>query len=236
MKIIIGMAIITCLFFSFGCKGLDSISIIKSGSKDGLDEKTVIAGLKEALEIGTKNTVTLVSKKDGYFKNLAIKILVPEDLKKVAKTVRDIGLGSQVDKFIQTMNRAAEKAAPKAVDIFIDVITKMTIKDALRILHGSDDEATRYFEKNTRTKLYNIFKPIVKKVMDDVGVTAVFKIILDAYNNLPYTKRVSFDLDDYVTNEALDGLFLMIAKEEKKIRKDPAARVTELLRKVFGSL
>lgn len=234
MKKIIGIFIIICLFLSFGCKGLDSI--IKSSSKGGLDEKTVIAGLKEALEIGTKNSVTIVSKKDGYLKNLAIKILLPKDLEKVAKTVRDIGLGSQVDKFIETMNRAAEKAGPKAVDIFIDAITKMTIQDALDILYGKDDEATRYFERHTRSKLYNIFKPIVKKVMDDVGVTAVFKLIMDAYNNLPYTKRVSFNLDDYVTNKALDGLFLMIAKEEKKIRKDPAARVTELLRKVFGSL
>jgi hypothetical protein len=233
MKKLIVLGTIACLLFTFGCKGLSKI--IKTPTRGGLDEKTVIAGLKEALEIGTKNGVKIVSKQNGYFKNLAIKILLPKELQKVAKTVRDIGLGSQVDKFILTMNRAAEKAAPKAINIFVDAIKKMTIRDALDILHGKDDAATRYFERHTRTRLYNIFKPVVKKVMDDVGVTAVFKLILDAYNNLPYTKRVSFNLDDYVTNKALDGLFVMIAKEEKKIRKNPAARVTELLRKVFGS-
>jgi hypothetical protein len=233
MKKLIVLCSIACMLLVFGCKGLDKI--IKSSGGGGLDEKTVIAGLKEALEIGTKNSVNIVSKEDGYFKNLEIKIPLPEDLEKVAKTVRDIGLGSQVDKFIKTMNRAAEQAAPKAVDIFVDAISKMTIQDALDILHGDDDAATRYFERHTRSKLYNIFRPIVKKVLDDVGVTSLFKTIMDAYNNLPYTKRVSFDLDDYVTNKALDGLFYMVAQEEKKIRKDPAARVTELLRKVFGS-
>jgi hypothetical protein len=233
MKKIIILLIICGLSLSMGCKGVDKI--IKSvGKGEELDEKTVIAGLKEALEIGTKNAVTIVSTEDGYFKNVEIKIPLPKDLEKVAKTVRDIGLGAQVDKFIKTMNRAAEKAAPKAVDIFVDAIKKMTIQDAMNILRGKDDEATRYFETHTRSKLYDIFKPIVKKVMDDVGVTAVFKLIMDSYNSLPYVKKTSFDLDDYVTNKALDGLFLMIAKEEKKIRKDPAARVTELLRKVFG--
>lgn len=230
---IVFVTITTLLLFS--C--LDSLSSIlptKGPTSGGLDEKTIIAGLKEALNIGTKNAVNLISKTNGYYKNARITIPLPGELKDVADTLRKIGLQKKVDEFIETLNRGAERAAPKAVDIFVDAVTKMTVQDAMGILKGKDNAATEYFERKTRGALYNIFQPIVKKVLDDVGVTRLYKDIIAAYNAIPGTKKVTFDLDEYATNKALNGLFIMIADEEKKIRKDPAARVTELLRKVFG--
>ncbi|MBN2353793.1 MAG: DUF4197 domain-containing protein [Spirochaetales bacterium] len=200
----------------------------------GLDESTVIAGLKEALRIGTQNAVNLVGKTDGYFRNARIALPLPDDLKNVGDTLRRIGLGRKVDEFIRTMNRAAEEAAPKAVDIFVDAVTKMTVQDAMGILRGTDNAATDYFERKTRSALHSIFLPIVKQVLEQVGVTSLYQSLLRTYNAIPGMRRVTFDLNVYVTDKALDGLFLMLADEEKKIRKDPAARVTDLLRRVFG--
>ncbi|MBN1700131.1 MAG: DUF4197 domain-containing protein [Spirochaetales bacterium] len=227
-------------FLAASCVGIpDKVGDLIPGgaSKEKkLDEKTIIAGLKEALEIGTKKAVEIVSKKNGYFKNKEIFIPLPKDLNDVAKKLRSIGFKKDVDKFIEDMNHAAEKAAEGAVDIFVDAIKKMTMKDARKILEGADDEATRYFEDKTRKKLYDVFFPVVKKAMDKLGVTKLYKFLIDTYNGIPGVKKVKYDLDAYITNRALDGLFLMLSKEEKKIRKDPAARVTELLKKVFGSL
>jgi hypothetical protein len=200
-----------------------------------LDEKTIVAGLKEALEVGTKKAVGNVSKEDGYFKNPEIKIPMPNDLKKVETSLRKIGLGNKVDEFIESMNRAAEKAAPQAADIFIKAIKEMTVTDARKILYdGADDEATRYFERKTRDRLYELFFPVIKGSLDKVGATKLYKYLIDKYNSIPLVEKKSYNLDKYVTNKALDGLFLMVAKEESKIRKDPGARITELLRKVFG--
>jgi hypothetical protein len=200
-----------------------------------LDEKTIIAGLKEALEVGTKKSVEKVSAVDGYYKNPEIKIPMPDDLKKVESGLRKVGLGNKVDEFVVSMNRAAEKAAPQATEIFVKAVKGMTVKDARNILyHGEDDAATRYFERETRTDLYGLFFPVVKDSLDKVGATKLYKYLIDKYNSLPLVEKKSYNLDKYVTNKALDGLFIMVAKEEKKIRKDPAARITELLRKVFG--
>ena len=200
-----------------------------------LDEKTIIAGLKEALEVGTKKSVEKVSAIDGYYKNPEIKIPMPQDLKKVESGLRKAGLGNKVDDFVESMNRAAEKAAPQAKEIFIKALKGMTVKDARNILYGGeDDAATRYFERETRTDLYGLFFPVVKDSMDKVGATKLYKYLIDKYNSLPLVEKKSYNLDKYVTNKALDGLFIMVAKEEKKIRKDPAARITELLKKVFG--
>jgi len=203
--------------------------------KKKLDEKTIIAGLKEALEVGTKKSVEKVSARDGYYKNPEIKIPMPDDLKKVESGLRKVGLGNKVDEFVVSMNRAAEKAAPQATEIFIKAVKGMTVKDARNILYGGeDDAATRYFERETRTDLYGLFFPVVKDSMDKVGATKLYKYLIDKYNSLPLVEKKSYNLDKYVTNKALDGLFIMVAKEEKKIRKDPAARITELLKKVFG--
>lgn len=199
------------------------------------DTETTIEGLKEALLIGTNNAVFSVSKVDGYFKNEAIKILLPKNIQNVANFLSKIGFKREVDEFILSMNRAAERAAPKAKDIFVNAIKEMTIEDAFKILNGGDTAATDYFKSKTFDKLYESFKPIISKSMNEVGTTKAYKDMTNKYiSAVPFHGLESFDLDHYVTTKALDGLFYMIAMEEKKIRTDPAARVTELLRKVFG--
>lgn len=200
----------------------------------GLSENDIIQGLKQALEIGTKNVVNLVSALDGYYKNPKIKIPLPEEMQKVDKYLRKIGLGSKMDKFELSMNRAAERAAPQAKKIFWDAIKQMKFTDAKQILKGRNNEATLYFKEKTFTPLENIFQPIVNKAMTEVGVTRLYKDINSTIKTIPFLESHSLDLDQYVTRKALDGLFIMVAEEEYKIRKDPKARVTELLKKVFG--
>jgi len=200
----------------------------------GLDKDTVAAGLKEALTVGSQNAVKSVSLTDGFFKNPAIKIPLPEKVRKVEKPLRKIGLGKQVDEFVLTMNRAAEKAAPPAKDIFVGAIREMTIIDALNILQGGDTAATDYMRSKTYDKLYALFKPTVSKAVMEVGVTKAYQQLVDKAKKSKLIKDESLDLDHHVTSKALDGLFYMVAQEEKKIRKDPVAQVTDLLKKVFG--
>jgi hypothetical protein len=204
------------------------------GLEQGLTENEIVDGLKEALEIGTSKAVTLVSKKNGYLKNPKIKIPLPENVRKAENFLRSIGLGSQVDEFELSMNRAAERAAPKAKSIFWDAIKKMSFSDARQILKGPDDAATQYFRQKTATQLQDEFKPIVNQAMSEVGATQLYQSLDRKIRTLPFAKSLSFDLDQYVTGKALDGLFSMLATEEKKIRQDPAARVTDLLKKVFA--
>ncbi len=209
--------------------------VMKSfGVEQGLTEKEIVDGLKQALEIGTNAAVTLVSKKNGYLKHPRIKIPLPENVQKAESFLRNIGFGNKVDEFELSMNRAAERAAPRAKSIFWDAIKKMTFSDARKILDGRDDAATLYFQKKTSTQLQEAFKPIVNQAMSEIGVTQAYKSVDRKIRALPFTKSLSFDLDEYVTDKALDGLFLMLAEEEKKIRQDPAARVTDLLKKVFA--
>ena len=205
------------------------------GGEQGPSEQDIVKGLKQALEIGTNNAVALVSRYNGYYKNPKIKIPLPENVKKGEKLLRSIGFGRQVDEFELSMNRAAERAAPKAKAIFWDAIKKMTFSDARNILDGPDDAATSYFRQKTSPQLYSAFKPVVDKAMSEVGVTQAYQTIDQKVRALPFTESLTFDLDKYVTDKALDGLFVMLAEEEKKIRQDPAARVTDLLKKVFGS-
>ena len=197
-------------------------------------EDTFIAGLKEALDIGTQNAVKNVSRENGYFANLNIKIPVPEKLEDTEKLLRKVGMDDSVDEFILSMNRAAEKAAPQAVDIFVGAIRDMTVVDAYGIVKGDETAATSYFKDKTLDNLYGLFKPVVTDSMAQVGVVRSYKRMMDKYNSIPFVKKIDVDIEDYVTDEALDGLFFMVGEEEKKIRKDPAARVTELLKKVFG--
>lgn len=203
-------------------------------SKSNLDENTVISGLKEALSVATDKTVTSLSSFDGYFANEAIKILMPEKIQKVSDTLGKFGFQKQVDDFVLSMNRAAEKAAPVARGYFTDAIKQMTFKDAMKILDGGDTAATDFFRKKTYTKLYDSFKPTISQTMDQVGVANYYKDMMGKFTAIPFMSSASVDLDDYVTNEALDGLFYMVGEEEKNIRKDPAARVTDLLKEVFG--
>jgi hypothetical protein len=211
-------------------KGLENIQ-----KKDaGLSDKTVIKGLKEALRVGTDNAVDNVSKLNGYFKNPSIKIPLPEELRKMADILNKVGLQKDVDRFVKSMNRAAEKAGPKAADLFINAIKHMTFSDARKILKGSETAATEFFRKRTWHDLYDVFRPVVSGAMDTVGVTRDYKKLVKKYESMPFVEDVAIDLDDYVTSKALDGLFFMVGEEEKKIRKDPAARVTDLLKKVFA--
>jgi hypothetical protein len=204
------------------------------GQRSGPGSDQTIAGLKEALSIGTGHAVTATSKTDGYFANQAIKILMPEKIQKVADVLGRVGYQKEVDDFVLSMNRAAEKAAPQAKSIFIDAIHQMTIEDARKILDGSDTAATEYFKTKTSGKLYEAFQPIVSSSMNEVGTTRSYKEMMGKYTALPFASAESLDLDRYVTNKALDGLFYLVGQEEIKIRKDPAARVTDLLKTVFG--
>jgi len=212
----------------------DIFKSLKSSATKEPDDSTIISGLKEALSVGTKNAVEQVSRVNGYFANEMIKIIIPENIQKVATVLKKVGFQKQVDDFELSMNRAAEKAAPQAVNYFIGAIKEMTFEDARKILHGGDTAATEFFKSKTRDKIYNAFKPEVSSSMNEVGVTKSYKSMMGKYESLPFVKKESVDLDHYVTNKALDGLYYMVAEEEKKIRTDPAARVTELLKTVFG--
>ena len=207
----------------------------KLGGEKGLSEDEIINGLKQALEIGTSNAVQTVSQTNGYFKNPKIRIPLPENVKKVERLLRAAGFGYQVDQFELSMNRAAERAAPEAKSIFWNAIKQMSFADARQILEGPDDAATRYFQDKSTDRLQEIFKPITHQAMSEVGATKYYQSIDSKIRTIPFADQMSFDLDQYVTDKALNGLFLMLAEEEKKIRRDPAARVTNLLKKVFAS-
>ncbi len=214
---------------------LDVMQGVQMPSGGGSDDATTASGLKEALSIGTRDAVNAVSKTNGYFGNRMIKILMPGKLQTVANVLGKLGYQKQVDDFILSMNRAAETAAPQATAFFIDAIKQMTFEDARKILQGGDTSATDYFKSKTFAKLYDAFKPTVSQSMDDVGVTHAYKEMVGQYtSSVPFAKEESLDLDHYVTTKALDGLFYMVGQEEKKIRTDPAARVTDLLKTVFG--
>ena len=204
------------------------------GSAGGLSQDEISAGLKEALQVGTEKAVGLVSQPDGFYNNPAIKIPVPESVQKVEQLLRTAGYGEKVDAFELSMNRAAERAAPEAKSIFWDAISDMNFDDAQKILNGRDNEATLYFEDKTSAQLQEVFKPIVKDAMGEVGVTRSYQDLNDKMTRLPFGKSASFDLDQYVTDGALKGLFKMLAEQEKQIRTQPAARVTDLLQKVFA--
>ena len=200
----------------------------------GPSDSEIISGLKQALEVGTANAVQRVSAFDGYYKNPNIKIPLPEQVRQVEKILRTTGFGGHVDQFELSMNRAAEKAAPEAKRIFVNAIKDMRFEDAKRIWKGRENEATLYFKEKTLVELQTTFKPIARNAMSEVGVTDSYQRLDDRVRRIPFADRLSFDLDQYVTDKALDGLFFMVAAEEKKIRENPAARVTDLLKKVFG--
>lgn len=205
----------------------------RKGGSGELDASTIAAGLKEALSVGARNSVTTVSKVDGYFGNQLIRIAAPEKIEKMERIMRKAGRGKYVDQFILTMNRAAEKAAPQALDFFVAAVKEMTIPDAVAILRGNDTAATAYLKSKTFDRIYGAFKPLVTAAMNDVGVTRSFKEMMDKARTIPLLKNEVVDLDHYVATKALDGLFTMVGQEEQQIRKDPAARVTELLKTVF---
>ena len=201
---------------------------------DKLSTDQITRGLKEALSIGTGNAVSKASQEDGYFKNTQIRIPLPANITKMEEILDAAGMGQQVDDFTLSMNRAAEQAAPEAKELFIDAITQMSFSDAENILNGGDNAATLYFKDKTYSRLQEIFQPIVHSSMSKTGVTQNYQEIEGKIDSIPFASSLNLDLDQYVTDKALDGLFFLVAEEEKKIREDPAARVTDLLKDVFG--
>lgn len=204
------------------------------GGDQPLTTEQVAEGLKEALIKGISTGSDLVSQVDGYFKNPEIKIPFPPEVKQVEDRLRQMGLGGEVDKFVMTLNRGAEEAAKEAKPIFITAIRSMTIQDAWSILKGEDDAATQYLKRTTSSQLKEKFKPVIQNALSKVNATKYYGDLVNTYNKIPLVQKVNPDLDDYATDRAIEGLFLMISKEEKNIRDNPAARTTELLRKVFS--
>jgi hypothetical protein len=212
-------------------KGLSGIS----GGGSGLSDAKIGSGLQEALKVGTENAVLQTGTVDGFLMNRAIKILMPKPLQSIEQPLRLIGYGPQIDEFVVGMNRAAERAVPFAKEIFWDAIGQMTFDDATKILNGSDTAATDYFKAKTSKKLHAAFRPPVENVMADVGVTRQYNDLIGKYKSVPFSQSISFDINQYVTEKATDGIFFVVGQEEKKIRTNPAARATELLKEVFGS-
>ncbi|MGB5554561.1 MAG: DUF4197 domain-containing protein [Flavobacteriaceae bacterium] len=201
---------------------------------NGLSNLEIGNGLREALDIGIDKQVSKLTKPDGFFKNELVKILLPEELRKVDKTLRDIGLGNLADEGLKVLNRAAEDAVGEATPVFIDAVKGITFTDARNILLGSDDAATQYLTNSTQTALYKKFSPVIQNSFQKVGADKIWGNLITKYNSIPLTEKVNPDLTDYVTQEALKGVYTMIAIEEKEIRTKVSARSTDLLRKVFG--
>lgn len=206
-----------------------------TSSSSSLSTEEVAEGLKEALTKGVSEGSDLVSAVDGYYKNAEIKIPFPPEVSQVETKLRQMGLGSEVDKFVLALNRGAEDAAKEAKPIFVSAIKQMTIQDAWSILKGEDDAATQYLDKTTSSQLEAKFLPVIKASLEKVNATKYYSDLITTYNKIPFVTKVNPDLDQYATEKAIDGLFIMIAKEEKEIREDPLARTTDLLKKVFGS-
>ncbi len=199
-----------------------------------LSDAKINAGLKQALQIDAENSVNLVGRKDGYFTNSAIKILMPKNLQPLEKGLRMLGYGPKMDDFVLSMNRSAEAAAPAARQIFVDAITSMPFDDARHILSGGDTAATDYFKQKTTAQLTAAFRPVVDKTMAENGVTRQYNALVNQYKAIPFAKKQDLDITNYVVGKALDGLFYELGEEERKIRKDPARQTTDLLQEVFG--
>lgn len=229
----------TILVFLTGCSSAqinkalkDAQDMLGTSSKPTTEE--VVAGLKQALINGINIGAANASKANGYLGNPAIKIPLPPDIQNIESRLRQVGLGGEVDKFLETLNRGAEEAAKEAAPIFVNAIRSMTIRDAWDILNGSSNEATVYLEKTTYKPLYQKFLPVVQEALKKTKATSYYTDVVNTYNRIPGVQRINPDLDDYATNQAIDGLFYLIAQEEAKIRMDPAARTTAILKKVFG--
>jgi hypothetical protein len=206
------------------------------GGINGLSNADIVKGLKEALSVGSKNAGSNASKVDGYWKNNLIRIPFPKEAEVVKTYANKIGLSNQVASFEKTLNRAAEEAAKEAAPIFVNAITGMSIQDGVGILKGGDNAATTFLKNRTSNDLKAKFRPAVKRALEKVQITKYWNPIISKYNQVPFVRKMNPNLEDYVTQKALDGLFLLVGQEEAKIRKDPVARVNDILKKVFGAL
>lgn len=223
-------AIIVCFFF-YGCDVIKQLP-----QSTGITEAEAAEGIKEALSQGLVKSVLQLNKEDGFFKDAFYKILIPEEARKIENTLRDIGLGSMVDKAILQINRGAEDAAGYAKPIFVDAIKRMDIGDAIGLVRNGDTSATHFFREKTTAQLVTAFTPVIKSSLDKVNATKYYGDMVNKYNSLPLVKKLNPDLTGYVTNKAINALFDLVAKEEKNIRSNFAARTTELLKKVFSGL
>jgi hypothetical protein len=226
------------IFFCAGLLHAQFLQIRGFGGKAktavGLNDATIGLGLKEALSVGTQKAVRLVGKPGGYFDNEAIKILVPQNLRTVEKVSRGLGQGARVDEFVASMNHAAESAAPEAESIFAEAVTEMTIDDARKLLNGGDTSITDYFKSKTSARLAVAFRPHVEAAMSRNDVTQQYQALVGHVSWISFGSDSSMDINAYVVNKALDGLFYMLGQQEKEIRTNPAARSTALLKQVFG--
>ena len=224
--------IVLLVFNLTACAELqDVISQMPQGGE--ISQLEMASGLREALDFGIEKQVSKLTLEDGFYKNELVKIVMPEELQKVDKTLRDIGLGNLADEGLKVLNRAAEDAVSEATPIFVDAVKGITFDDAKNILMGNDDAATQYLTNATQTALYAKFNPVIKNSFEKVGADQIWSNLITKYNSIPLVKKVNPDLTDYVTNEALDGVYTMIAVEEKEIRTKVGSRTTDLLRKVF---
>ncbi len=215
--------------------GKSVLEQIGSSSSKSLSSTDVASGLKEALQIGAQQASNKLSSVDGFLGNAAIKILLPPEAQKVEKTLRSMGMEKQVNDAITSMNRAAEDAAKSAAPIFVDAVKSMSIEDAFVILNGGDSAATKYLQNKTNVQLSNAFRPVIQQSLDKVDATKYWNTLATTYNKVPMVKKVNTDITSYVTEKALSGIFYQLAQEELKIRKNPLAQTTDLLKKVFGS-
>jgi hypothetical protein len=225
--------ILPVLFLLAGCAEMQQIAS-QLPQAGGLSNAEIASGLKEALNNGITKEVSKLTKTDGFYKNQLVKILLPAELQKVDKALRDVGMSSLADEGLKVLNRAAEDAVKEATPIFVDAVKGMTFNDAKNILLGDERSATTYLQNTTNTALYTKFNPVVKKSLGKVGADKVWTNIITKYNALPLTADVNPDLNDYVTRKAMDGVFTMIAIEEKDIRNNLAARTSDLLKRVFA--
>ncbi len=226
--------IMFALIFQFvACGELQQVVNQLPQGTQSIGNAEIAGGLREALNKGIDKQVSKLTQADGFFKNELVKILLPEELKKVDKTLRDIGLSNLADEGLKVLNRAAEDAVGEATPIFVDAVKGITFADAKNILLGSDNAATQYLNNATNKALYNKFKPVIQSSFDKVGADKIWSNLINRYNSIPLTKKVNPDLTEYVTQEALDGVYTMIAVEEKEIRTKVSSRTTDLLRKVF---
>ena len=224
---------IVLLFQLTACAELQEV-INQMPQGGGVSQVEIASGLRQALDFGIDKQVSKLALKDGFFRNELVKILLPDELKKVDKALRDIGLSSLADEGLKVLNRAAEDAVKEATPIFVNAVKGITFTDAKNILIGNDDAATQYLTGKTQTALYDKFHPVINNSFGKVGADKIWKNLINKYNNLPFTNNVNPDLTDYVTGEALSGVYTMIALEEKEIRNKISSRTTDLLMKVFA--
>lgn len=227
------ISLILILLCTVSCAELQTIADQTMEQSKPISNLEISNGLKQALEKGVEREVSQLTQKNGFYENDAVKVLLPEELTQVEEGLRKIGLGSLADEGIKLMNRAAEDAVKKATPIFIDAIKNMSINDARNILLGNDRAATDFLKQSTANQLYQEFYPVVNQSFKDVGADQLWTSAIDKYNRIPFKGNVNPDLSEYVTQQALDGVFKMIAKEEVQIRNQLSSRSTDLLRRVF---